>query len=66
MKSMTLQELKDKLQNLCYQGHSQRKVLTTDFEKECFSDATDIEYQLLNGDSIYIALTDDNRQPLGD
>lgn len=63
---MTLQELKDKLQNLCYQGHSQRKVLTTDFEKECFSDANNIEYQLLNGDSIYIALTEDDSKELGE
>ena len=27
---MTLQELKDKLQNLCYQGYSQYKVLSVD------------------------------------
>lgn len=64
MSKLTLQQLKDKLQNLCYQGHSQRKVMMLSTEKSTFVDASDIEYQLLNGDSIYLGLFESNGNDL--
>lgn len=56
---MTLQELKDKLQNLCYQGYSQYKVFSVDDDNRYHKINSIITVIQKSGKKLVIDLSED-------